>query len=78
MDERHLDKTNRILFLYTKLLQGQLLIKSELAQLMGVNEKSIQRDLEDIRNFLDRRRLEDGYGSQLIYDYRGKGRRIYG
>ena len=32
MDERHLDKTNRILFLYTKLLQGQLLIKSELAQ----------------------------------------------
>lgn len=73
MDERHLDKTNRILFLYTKLLQGQLLKKSELAQLMGVNEKSIQRDLEDIRNFLDKSRTEEGYGSQLIYDYHEKG-----
>lgn len=73
MEEVHLDKTSRILFLYTKLLQGQLLIKSKLAQLTGVNEKSIQRDLEDIRNFLDKRRTEDGYGSQLIYDYREKG-----
>ncbi len=73
MDDMHLDKTNRILFLYTKLLQGQLLIKSELAQLTGVNEKSIQRDLEDIRDFLDKRRIEEGYGSQLIYDYREKG-----
>ena len=73
MDDMHLDKTNRIVFLYTKLLQGQLLIKSELAQLTGVNEKSIQRDLEDIRDFLDKRRIEEGYGSQLIYDYREKG-----
>ena len=54
-------------------MQGQLLIKSELAQLTGVNEKSIQRDLEDIRDFLDKRRIEEGYGSQLIYDYREKG-----
>lgn len=29
-------------------------------------------DLEDIRAFLDRKRIEDGYGSQLIYDYREK------
>lgn len=73
METVHLDKISRILFLYTKLLQGNLLIKSELAEQTGVNEKSIQRDLEDIRNFLDKRQTEDGYGSQLIYDYHKKG-----
>lgn len=73
METVHLDKISRILFLYTKLLQGHLLIKSELAEQTGVNEKSIQRDLEDIRNFLDKRQIEDGYGSQLIYDYHKKG-----
>ena len=53
MEEAHLNKTSRILYIYTKLLQGEVLKKRELAEQTGVNEKSIQRDLNDIRSFLD-------------------------
>lgn len=66
-------KNDRILFLYTQLIQGRTVTKRELAEQFGVNEKSIQRDLEDIRNFLDSQAIEQGYGSQLVYDIRAKG-----
>jgi predicted DNA-binding transcriptional regulator YafY len=76
MDKIGIDKSNRILFFYTELLQGKILRKSELAERFGVNEKSIQRDIESVRNFLDRDMTEKGYGSQLIYDYQEKGYRL--
>ncbi len=71
-----MDKSNRILSVYTQLLQGRTVVKKDLAGQFGVNEKSIQRDLEAIRDFLDRQALEQGYGSQLIYDIREKGYRL--
>lgn len=73
MEEYHSDKSSRILLLYTKLLHGQLLKKNELAEYFGVNEKSIQRDLETIRDFLDEIRQKDGCGCQLVYDHQKKG-----
>jgi len=73
MEEIHLDKTNRILYIYAKLLEGKVLKKSELAKQTGVNEKSIQRDLDDIREFLGDTKIHDGNISQLIYDYNAKG-----
>ena len=76
MDGKGQNKTDRILFLYTKLLDGQILKKEELARYFGVNEKSIQRDLEDIRNFLDGAGVENGVGNQLVYDYQEKGYRL--
>lgn len=76
MDGKGQNKTDRILFLYTKLLDGQILKKEELARYFGVNEKSIQRDLEDIRNFLDGVGVENGVGNQLVYDYQEKGYRL--
>lgn len=51
MDDLGSDKTSRILYIYSMLLHGQVLKKNELAQDIGVNVKSIQRDLEDIRDF---------------------------
>lgn len=71
-----MDKNNRVLSLYTQLLQGRTVIKKDLAVQFGVNEKSIQRDLEVIRDFLDRQAVEQGYGSQLIYDIKEKGYRL--
>lgn len=76
MEEFSSGKSSRVLCLYTKLLQGQVLRKNTLAQLFRVNEKSIQRDLEIIREFLDREAVEVGYGSQLIYDQKEKGYRL--
>lgn len=76
MEEVNLGKSNRVLYLYTKLLHGQILRKDRLAVQFGVNEKSIQRDLETIREFLDREKVEKGYGAQLIYDFYEKGYRL--
>lgn len=68
-----MDKNNRILYLYTRLIEGRTVIKKELAEQFGVNGKSIQRDLETIRDFLDGQAVEQGYGSQLVYDIKKKG-----
>ena len=47
-----------------------------MAQTYGVNPKSIQRDLENIRNFLDNQVVEQGIRNQLIYDRKQKGYRL--
>ena len=46
------DKTGRILSIYTKLMNGDVVNKASEAHRYGVNERSIQRDIDDIRNFL--------------------------
>lgn len=45
------DKNTRLLELYIMLTRGEALRKGELARKFGVAEKSIQRDIEDLRNF---------------------------
>ena len=47
------DKINMVLQLYAKLSDGYIINKSEEAEFYGVDERSIQRDIDDIRNFLD-------------------------
>lgn len=76
MDGIDFGKNNRILSIYTKLLNGQLIKKEEMAQTYGVNPKSIQRDLENIRKFLDNQIVEQGIRNQLIYDRKQKGYRL--
>lgn len=44
-------KVYRILDIYSKLLHGDILNKKEMANLYNVNEKTIQRDIDDIRNY---------------------------
>ena len=39
-------KNERVLDIYTRLLKGETINKFELASRYGVNEKSIQRDIE--------------------------------
>ena len=46
------DKVSRVLSLYSQLMEGRIIKKSVAAQKYGVNERSIQRDIEDIRAFL--------------------------
>ena len=45
-------KVERIINLYNRLYDGELLVKSEEAERFGVNERSIQRDIEDLRDYL--------------------------
>ena len=52
MEDNKNDKIERVLGIYTKLMNGDLVNKMQEAQKYGVNERSIQRDIDDIRNFL--------------------------
>ncbi len=70
------DKVERVLRIYTKLLNGGLVNKSEEALKYGVNERSIQRDMDDIRNFLALEQATSGCIYSIIYDRGKKGYRM--
>lgn len=62
-------KPMRILDLYTRFCSGQAIIKSEEVQRLEVNARSIQRDIDDIRAFLDEQRVMDTADNRKIeYD----------
>lgn len=65
MDKK--DKTYRILKLYDKLIRGDLINKSEMAQQLGVDKKSIQRDVRDINEYLSERRVTEGIENEVVY-----------
>ena len=71
------DKVSRVLSLYSQLMEGRIIKKSVAAQKYGVNERSIQRDIEDIRAFCRNCiALGDSMPGDLIYDYTEKGYRL--
>lgn len=69
-------KTTRMLSMFERLAQGELLKKSVEAERFGVNVKSIQRDIEDLRSY-----LQEAYpnetGTEIFYDHRRKGYCLY-
>ncbi len=58
-------KNARALDMYVRLCEGKAITKKEEAQRFGVNERTIQRDIEDIRAFLSSR---VGDTREIIYD----------
>lgn len=73
------DKVSRVLALYSQLLAGQTIQKPAAAQQYGVNERSIQRDIEDIRAFCrNGMAVGDGTPCDIVYDYVEKGYRMEG
>lgn len=69
-----LSKNNRTLDLYTRFCKGKIIYKSEEARKFGVDERSIQRDIDDIRSFLDDCTITDSTGiRKIIYDRTKKG-----
>lgn len=76
MDLYNNDKTKRVLGIYQKLMNGQIINKAEEAHIYGVNERSIQRDIEDIRSFLDSNFEQSGIENTVVYDRINKGYRL--
>lgn len=76
MDEIRTDKIERVLGIYTKLMNGYLITKAEEATNYGVNERSIQRDFDDIRNYLETECERTGFVNTVIYDRTNKGYRL--
>nr|WP_294485150.1 WYL domain-containing protein [uncultured Anaerosporobacter sp.] len=70
------DKIERVLGIYTKLMNGYIVNKSEESVNYGVNERSIQRDIDDIRNYLDLDSERVGYVNSVVYDRYSKGYRL--
>lgn len=54
-----------ILKIYCELMAGRVVNKKALADEFGVNEKSIQRDIDDLKNFLSS--CDDCYGMEIKY-----------
>lgn len=69
-------KIERVLQIYAKLTDGYIVNKAEEAVAYGVNERSITRDIEDIRNFLDADSERTGIANTVIYDRVAKGYRL--
>ena len=70
------DKIERVLGIYTKLISGSVVNKSEEAANYGVNERSIQRDIDDIRNYMDQSIEDSGIVNSVVYDRAQKGYRL--
>ncbi len=69
-------KADRILGIYSRLLNGHLVIKAREAVYYGVNERTIQRDIDDIRNYLVNKADDTGYVDAVKYDRMEKGYRL--
>ena len=65
-------KNTRTLDMYARLCEGKVLNKAEEAERFGVDERSIQRDIDDIRAFLDERSVVNSSDTRAIAYDRGK------
>ena len=57
--ENKKSKNYRVLDIYVRFCEGKAINKGEEANKFGVDERSIQRDIDDIRAFLEERRIND-------------------
>ena len=63
-------KTERILDIYDRLLAGKILVKKQEAYRFEVDERTIQRDFDDIRSHFAE---ENDFERELVYDRKANG-----
>ena len=76
IDDYKNGKIERILGIYTKLLSGNIVNKLKEAQEYGVNERTIKRDIEDIRSYMETEAERTGCINSVVYDRIKKGYRL--
>lgn len=76
MQRESTDKIQRVLGIYKKLISGNIVNKVEEANNYGVNERSIQRDIDDIRSFMESEVGRTGIINNVVYDRSCKGFRL--
>lgn len=69
-------KSTRILELYQQFQTGQIVKKQNAAEHYGVNIRSIQRDIDSIRDFLSEQVAQNGVVQSIEYDAKAKGYRL--
>lgn len=65
-------KSARLLVMYSRLVNGEVIQKTELSEQYHVSERSIQRDMESLRCFIANQSL----AQEIIYDYKMRGYRL--
>lgn len=70
------NKIERILGIYSKLINGGIVYKAEAASNYNVDERSISRDISDIRDYLDVTGPEDGCINTIVFDRKIGGYRL--
>ncbi len=76
MKEDSTQKLNRTLSIYSRLMSGAVINKQAEADRYKVALRSIQRDIEDIRDFLSNPDENDGVISNVVYDRAQNGYRL--
>lgn len=71
-----MEKPERLLYIYTRFLNGKNLNKEKLAQDLKVNVRTIQRDLSDINHFIYEDHEWQGLEGKIIYDYDSEHHRL--
>lgn len=69
-------KVDRTLGIYTRLMDGYIVYKAEEAQRYDVNGRTIQRDIDDIRNFLETNLETTGVVNSVLYNRQEKGYKL--
>lgn len=73
-EDDRMSKNSRILDMYVRLCEGKIINKLEEAEKYGVDERSIQRDIDDIRSYLaNRQAISMGDPRIIQYDRAKKG-----
>jgi len=67
MDEKH-SKIYRVLDIYIRLTSGVAISKTEEAQRFHIDQRSVQRDIDDLRAYFSERNAQDGSDIQVVYD----------
>ena len=67
------DKVQRVLSIFARLLSGQCIKKYQESVRFNVDERTIQRDIDDIRTFLADQMMEGQESANLEYDRRVRG-----
>lgn len=73
MEEYKNRKMERILGMYTRLMRGLVIRRQEEADRYHVNIRTIQRDMDDIRDFLLLEARENDYENTIIYNRKSGG-----
>lgn len=84
MEDEHIQKTEkagkdkvlRVLDIYKKLMDGELINKAQEAHNYNVAERSIRRDIDDIKSFMAQEADKTGVIRRVDYDYQDKGYRL--
>lgn len=70
------DKSERVLSIYFRLKQGQIICKAEESARYEVSLRTIQRDIADIQCFLQNQSSETGELQEIVYDRNSGGYRL--